>query len=79
MLYKNSLWKIINWFKWRCKFEIGKVYKKLDINDPWFLWQPNYYDRIIRNEDELIKVRNYISNNPLKWEQEKNENIWIFM
>ena len=32
------------------------------------VWQRNYYDRIIRNEDELINIREYISNNPTQWE-----------
>jgi hypothetical protein len=31
------------------------------------LWQRNYYERIIRNEKELCKIREYIQNNPLKW------------
>lgn len=31
------------------------------------LWQRNYYDRIIRNQQELNNVRQYISNNPRKW------------
>ena len=32
------------------------------------LWQRNFYDRIIRNERELDRVREYIRNNPLQWE-----------
>jgi len=32
------------------------------------VWQRNYWDRIIRNEKELFKIRQYIINNPLKWE-----------
>jgi putative transposase len=31
------------------------------------LWQRNYYERIIRNERELDKIREYIATNPLKW------------
>ncbi len=37
-----------------------------------FHWQKSFYDRIIRNEIELLKIRRYIENNPLKWEIEKN-------
>jgi REP element-mobilizing transposase RayT len=37
-----------------------------------FCWQKSFYDRIIRNEKELLKIRQYIHNNPLKWEIEKN-------
>jgi REP element-mobilizing transposase RayT len=31
------------------------------------LWQRNYYERVIRNEDELNLIRQYIFDNPLKW------------
>jgi REP element-mobilizing transposase RayT len=29
------------------------------------VWQRNYYERIIRSEDELNKIRDYIAINPL--------------
>jgi putative transposase len=32
------------------------------------VWQRNYYEHIIRNENELHRIREYIMNNPLKWE-----------
>lgn len=32
------------------------------------VWQRNYYDRVIRNEAELQRIREYIENNPLAWE-----------
>ena len=32
------------------------------------VWQRNYYERIIRDEPELDRVRRYIRENPLKWE-----------
>lgn len=35
------------------------------------LWQRNYHDRIIRNERELNNIRDYIINNPLSWELDK--------
>jgi putative transposase len=31
------------------------------------LWQRNYYDRIIRDDQELARAREYIHNNPLQW------------
>ena len=34
-------------------------------------WQRNYYEHIIRNEDELMRVRRYIQENPLRWEYDK--------
>lgn len=33
-----------------------------------FKWQRNYYEHIIRNEQDLNEIREYIINNPLKWE-----------
>ena len=32
------------------------------------LWQRNYYEHIIRNEIELIKIRQYIYDNPNNWQ-----------
>ena len=32
------------------------------------LWQRNYYEHVIRSEAELDLVREYIINNPLRWE-----------
>jgi REP element-mobilizing transposase RayT len=31
------------------------------------LWQRNYYEHIIRNEDELNHIREYVINNPAQW------------
>jgi len=31
------------------------------------VWQKNYYERVVRNEDELTRVREYVVGNPLKW------------
>jgi REP element-mobilizing transposase RayT len=32
------------------------------------VWQRNYYEHVIRNEDNLDEIREYIVNNPLKWD-----------
>ena len=32
------------------------------------IWQRNYYDRIIRNQYTMDKIRQYIVNNPLSWD-----------
>jgi len=36
-------------------------------NNNDFVWQRSFYDHIIRNEESLKKVREYIINNPLNW------------
>ena len=35
------------------------------------LWMRGYWDRIVRNEAELHRIREYIVNNPLKWELDR--------
>jgi len=35
------------------------------------LWLRNYYEHIIRNEDELAVIRNYILTNPMYWEEDE--------
>jgi putative transposase len=39
---------------------------------PGKLWQRNYYERVIRNDNELTRAREYIVNNPLKWPEDEN-------
>jgi putative transposase len=34
---------------------------------PEFAWQRNYHERIIRKNGELDRVRQYIVNNPVRW------------
>jgi REP element-mobilizing transposase RayT len=31
------------------------------------VWQRNYYEHIIRSEDSLARIREYIAENPLRW------------
>ncbi len=33
----------------------------------YFGWQRNYYEHVIRNEDDLHKIRFYIESNPYNW------------
>jgi REP element-mobilizing transposase RayT len=34
---------------------------------PGRLWQRNYYERIIRSEDDRDRARRYIEENPVQW------------
>lgn len=36
-------------------------------------WQRSYYDHIIRSEESLNAVREYIRDNPRKWEEDRNK------
>ncbi|GAB4502455.1 MAG: transposase [Anaerolineales bacterium] len=31
------------------------------------VWQRNYYEHIVRNDADLKRIRDYITNNPLRW------------
>jgi putative transposase len=35
------------------------------------VWQRNYYEHIIRNEEELDAIRQYIADNPLRWAEDR--------
>ena len=35
------------------------------------LWQRNYWEHIVRDKNELGRIRDYIRNNPQKWETDK--------
>jgi REP element-mobilizing transposase RayT len=54
-------------------FKIG-VTKWMRQNTPVYnVWQRNYYEHVIRDEDDLNRIRQYITENPLRWaEDEEN-------
>ena len=64
-LLSNSLGSIIGQFKSICTKRIWTA----SYHD--FQWQHNYHDHIIRNEQDLHRVRQYIINNPLQWDLDK--------
>jgi REP element-mobilizing transposase RayT len=36
------------------------------------VWQCNYYEKIVRNEEQLKAIRKYIENNPQNWNKDKS-------
>ncbi len=58
----NNLSDIVRGFKASSTKRIHKAGYRL------FSWQPRFYDHIIRNDDDLKRIREYIYYNPLKWE-----------
>ena len=40
-------------------------------NNIEFAWQPRFHDHIIRNNDELYGISNYIENNVANWKQDE--------
>jgi REP element-mobilizing transposase RayT len=60
---KNSISVAIRFFKRQTTVSLRTII-------PHFSWQPNYHDHIIRNEDELNRIREYIFRNPENWKQD---------
>lgn len=67
---KNQKWKsgtlgaIINQYKRICTINSRKI-------EPYFAWQPRFYDHIIRNEKSYKNISEYIFNNPTNWGNDK--------
>ena len=36
-----------------------------------FGWQANYHEHVIRNEADLDRIRRYVTENPLRWELDR--------
>jgi REP element-mobilizing transposase RayT len=34
--------------------------------------QRNYYEHVIRNENDMARIRKYISDNPARWADDEN-------
>ncbi len=61
-VFKRSLLsQIIGYFKMNSSKIIHEINPNISV------WQRNYYERIIRNEKEFIKIKEYIKNNPKNW------------
>ena len=48
------------------KSSVTRECRKSGFNN--FAWQGRFYEHVIRNEKSLNKIREYIDNNPIKWE-----------
>ncbi|WP_457551991.1 transposase [Desulfobacula sp.] len=64
--------QIIQSFKRHTTIEYIKMVKQNIL--PVFnkrIWQRNYWEHIIRNENEFIRISEYIRNNPMMWNTDK--------
>lgn len=64
---------IVGWFKTMTTNEYIRCVKK-GIFPPFNkkIWQRGYYDHIIRDEADYLRIVEYILNNPLNWELSAN-------
>jgi len=60
--------EIVRVFKARCTHIINQIR-----DTPRYpVWQRNYYEHLIRNEEDLNRIRQYIIDNPMKWSEDKD-------
>ena len=59
-----SLGKIVAYFKYQSTKHINQHHNMFRTR----IWQRNYYDHVIRDDIDLQRLRQYIQNNPMKWE-----------
>jgi REP element-mobilizing transposase RayT len=72
-LQSNSLGSIIGQFKSVCTKRIWTA------GFVEFGWQARFYDRILWDEKSLQKARQYIANNPLKWNMDRDNPAGLYM
>lgn len=65
-----TLGDIIGAYKSIVANECLKIYKSKN-QRMGKLWQRNYYEIIIRNQQSYLRISEYIINNPAKWESDK--------
>ena len=61
---KNSASSIINHFK-------GRVTKYADKENIEFEWQAKFYDHIVRDNEDFLRIQNYIIENVQNWKTDK--------
>jgi len=67
---KMLISKIIHGFKSSATREIRKQFPDCD-----FEWQKSYYDHIIRDSNDLDRIREYITDNPRNWKTDMIEDV----
>lgn len=65
---KMLLSKIIG----RFKMNSSKLINNIRNSAGSHIWQRGYYDHIIRNDEDLNNIKQYIQNNPQNWDKDKN-------
>jgi len=70
---RGSLGRMVQAFKSQTTLEyIRNVKANSWRSFPGKLWQSNYYEHIIRDENDYGKIAGYIINNPLQWDMDEN-------
>ena len=62
--------KSLSTFVWGFKSAVTKRIKSLCVDDNVRVWQKNYYESIVQDEKQLNNIRQYIIDNPQKWDDD---------
>jgi REP element-mobilizing transposase RayT len=73
-LRKYNLGHVVAYFKYQTTKFVVFENKSM----PSRIWQRNYHEHIIRDDDELNRIREYVFQNPMKWEMDReNPNAFV--
>jgi len=68
MNHAPTVGNIVHAFKARCSHAINNIR-----NTPGHpVWQRNYYEHIVRDGEEMNRIREYIIENPMRWGGDEN-------
>jgi len=67
----NSISSFVAGFKSAATKRINLLRDNRDIP----IWQRNYYESIIRDEQSLITIQEYIKNNPCQWQKDSDNPV----
>ena len=62
-LRPNTLGQTVAYFKYQSTKRINEIRQTPGQS----LWQRNYYEHVIRSEEDLLETRQYIQDNPIQW------------
>ena len=63
-LINKNISRVIRWYKGRCTFEIRNIHAN-------FSWQTRFYNHIVRDQQSLKNIEDYIEANPFNWLDDK--------
>ena len=62
-----TLGQIIAYFKYQTTISFNKITRTPGNR----VWQRNYYEHVVRGEEDLNQIRQYILENPIKWDMDE--------
>jgi len=68
---RKTIGDIVGAFKSLSSTEWLRAIRAENLHAQGKFWQRNYYEHIIRNENELNRIREYIINNPAQWAEDE--------